>query len=278
MNKSKTIKDFKNFCFRLFKKLEADSIMDSSAVLAYYLTLATIPALISLIAILAYLPTADLQSYIFNVILKNLPGQAGQMILDSINEVLNTKKPSLLSISFITALWATSSGMLAIMQQLNRVNSVQETRSLTNSRAVAVGLTLIYVSLYIFVTLVLIFSSKFNVYILKTLHLSSYSESIISIAKYFISFFLVNFMFSSIYFLAPNAKTRFVMISKGSAISTLVLILSTYIFNIYISNFSNYNQIYGSLGGIIMYMLWLYLYGFILLLGAEIDTLNKDSH
>ncbi len=270
--------EFKNVCLKLYAKLNSDNVLDSAAVLAYYLTLATIPALISLIAILAYVPTGDLQSNIIDTVLKNLPGQAGQMIVSAINDVLTNKKPSVLSISFLTALWATSSGMLAIMNQLNIVKAVKETRSIAKSRLVAVGLTLIYVTLYIFITLVLIFSSKFNVFILETLQLTSYSETIISIVKYCISFMLVNLMFSSIYYLAPNSKSKFVLITRGSVIATFILIMSTNIFNIYITNFSNYNQVYGSLGGIIMYMLWLYIYGFILLLGAEIDNVIEEEY
>ncbi len=262
----------KNFAFSAISKIQEERIAESSAALSFYLTLATFPALISLIAILAFLPIDGLEQNLLSLITQNIPGNAGDFLIKVIKEVLTEKKPTLLSFGFFATIWISSSGMTALINQLNFAFKVKENRGFTHKRIVSVGLTLIYVLALIFISFVIILGEKINLYIHITLGFSYLANTIFFILKYIFGFFVLLLTFSSIFCLAPSHRQKFNLFSFGSIFSSLTLVLASVGFNFYISNFASYNEIYGSLGGIIIYMLWLYIAGYILLLGAEINA------
>lgn len=265
-------KNVKKSLTAIINKIVEVRMAESAAALAYYLTLATFPALISLVAIIAYLPIDGLEKNIVHLISNSVPGNSGLVIIEILKEVLSEKKPSLLSFGFFAAIWFSSSGMEAIINQLNYSFKVKELRSLGRRRLVAVGLTLIYVFSLIVVTLFTILGQKLNFIILDFFGFSYLAKTTYFIIKYFIGFGFLLLMFSSIFYFAPAQKQVFKFISAGSCFSSIVLVIAAIGFNFYISNLASYNEIYGSIGGVIVYMLWLYITGFILLLGAEINA------
>lgn len=246
--------------------------LDGAAALAFYLSLATFPALICLIAILPYLPISGLETFVTNLLIqKENSGSETWVWVEIAQEVLTVKRPKLLSFSFIFAIWATSSGMVAVMDQLNIVFNVRENRSLIRQRLVAIGLTMIYYGILLLVASTIIVGKKFNIAVLDFLGLSTYSTFTFGLFKYLCGYAFLIFALSFMYYLAPNIKQEFVFLSVGSLFGVNIIILASYIFNIYIYNIATYNEIYGSLGGMIVYMLWLYIIGFVLLIGAELN-------
>lgn len=263
---------------KLAHKIMDNRIDESAAALAFYLTLATFPALIALIAILAYMPLFDLEKQIVQIISENIPGNAGVYIINTIQEVLREKKPTLLSFGFITALWLASSGMTSVINQLSYSFRSTNRRGFFHQRGVAIGLTLIYVLVLVFLSIFILLGRRLNFFILDYFGLGDFAKTTFYILKYVIGFVFLIFSFSTIYYLAPWQKQRFRFASLGSLLGALTLVFATVGFNFYITNFANYNQIYGSLGGIIIYMFWLYISGYILLLGAEINSAYYESH
>lgn len=262
---------------KLAHKIMDNRIDESAAALAFYLTLATFPALIALIAILAYMPLFDLEKQIVQMISENIPGNAGIYIINTIQEVLREKKPTLLSFGFITALWLASSGMTSIISQLNYSFRSTTNRGFVHRRGVAIGLTLIYVLVLVFLSVLILVGRRLNFFILDYFGLSDFAKTTFFVLKYIIGFLFLIFSFSTIYYLAPGQKQKYRFSSLGAVLGSFALVLATVGFNFYISNFANYNQIYGSLGGIIIYMFWLYISGYILLIGAEINSAYYDS-
>jgi membrane protein len=104
--------------------------------------------------------------------------------------------------------------------------------------------------------------------------MNDYSYLTFSILKFILGYFLLLLTLSSIYYLAPNHKRKFKLLSYGSLFGANVIIVASLIFNYYIVYFATYNQIYGSLAGIIIYMLWLYITSYVLLIGAEINQIT----
>lgn len=258
----------------LSQKIVDDRVEEGSAALAFYLTLATFPAVISLIAILPFLPIPGLEQIITQSIAANIPGNAGNLIVDITREILSEKKPSLLSIGFISAVWVASSGMSAIMNQLNIVFAVTDRRSFIHKRLIAINLTAIYVLIFIVFSTTMILGQDFLEFALSTLNLSIYQSSILYFINHILGYALLLFAFSFIYYFAPGGKQKFKLFSIGSVFASTMITVAALIFNYYISNFSSYNQVYGSLGGIIIYMLWLYITGYVLLIGAVLNAIR----
>ncbi len=265
-------KILKNTFRAIINKIQDVRMAESAAALAYYLTLATFPALISLVAILAYLPIPGLENNIVNTISSTVPGNSGEVLINILKEVISEKKPSILSFGFLAALWFSSSGMEALINQLNHSFKVKEVRSFARRRLVAIGLTLIYVFALILVTVVTVLGKKLNFFVHDLFGFSYMAKTTFFLIKYVIGFSFLLLLFSSVYYLAPSQKQEFKFISIGSCFSSIALVLAAIGFNFYISNLASYNQIYGSIGGVIIYMLWLYITGFILLFGAEINA------
>lgn len=255
-----------------FEKINENRIDVGAASLAFYLTLATLPALISLIAILAYLPIEGLERTIIHSIAENAPGNAGTYLIKIVTEVLNKKEPTLVSLGFITTLWLSSSGMSAILNQMNFSFGVTTTRNFAYQRLVSLGITLIYVGVLVVLATLIIVGRKLNALVLDYFGLSYYSQVTYFIIKYGFGLIALLLSFALIYYLGPRKQQRFRVFSLGGLFGSLALVMATLGFDFYISNFAAYNEIYGSLGGIIIYMFWLYISGFILLLGAEINA------
>lgn len=256
----------------IYEKIFKNRALEGAASLAFYLTLATFPALITLIAILPYLPIHGVDAFITNLLIQKENADTTSWIwVDIAQEVLTVKRPKLLSFSFIFAIWATSSGMVAIMNQLNVVFEVNETRSIIRQRLIALALTVIYFAIIIFIASTIIIGQRYNNFILNFFGLSTYSNLTFTIFKYICGYLFLIFALSFIYYLGPNTKQKFIFLSYGSLFSVNIVLIASVIFNFYIFNIATYNEIYGSLGGMIVYMLWLYIIGFVLLVGGEIN-------
>lgn len=136
--------DTKFFFKTLISEIQDDQVATGGAALAFYLTLAILPALISCIALLAYMPIEGIEELIFANIKRYMPGEIGLLLREVLNEAISNKKPGLISTGFVGALWATSSGMGATINQLNVVYDISEQRSLFKHRLLSIGMTIVY--------------------------------------------------------------------------------------------------------------------------------------
>ena len=259
------------FLKALFVEVQNDRVTEGSAALAFYITLATFPALISLIAIVPYLPIPGIEDFIFSWIVSNLPGASGTLLMEVAKEVLAVQRPAILSTGFMAALWASSSGMVSVMNQLDIAYNVKKRRSFLSQRTTAVILTVLYITCVLAASILVIKSDGISEIIDDLSHSGTIISYSISIVRYFIAYTILLTGFASLYYLAPNCKPKFRFVTPGSLFGSSVLILTAIGFDYYISNFSSYDRTYGSIGGIIIYMLWLYMGSFVMLLGAEIN-------
>lgn len=266
----------KRFAKITFKEIQNDRVSEGSAALAYYLTLASFPALISIIALIAYLPTESLDKFIFDAIRSNVPGSAGDFFMKTAKEVLDAHRPALLSGGFVAALWASSSGMCSVMNQLNVAYDLKESRGLILQRLVAIGLTLIYVVCLLTGSFLAVKSrGLFSILDLWSESYLLFSYAITAV-RYLIAYSILLASLASLYYLAPNTKLPFRFITPGSLVGATLIIVAALSFDYYISNFGSYNKTYGSIGGIIVFMVWVYIASFVILVGAEINAVYED--
>jgi membrane protein len=268
---------FRNFLESLVLKVQEDRTPDGAAVLAYYLTLATFPAITTLIATLPFLPIDGLQDFLLQLVYNSAPGNTGEYIANIIHEVLSNKKPALLSIGVLGTLWAASSGMVAVIVQLNLAYNVKKERSFLKRRLVAIGLTFFYVLTLMVIGAIVILGQEAITWLGFAAEGSLLEKNLTLIFRYFLAYSLLLFAFASIYYLAPNSRQKFKYITPGTFIGASFIILATMSFNYYIKNHADYSKTYGSLGGVVVYMVWIYIAGFVLLFSAQINEILKNQ-
>jgi len=137
----------RQFLKELYRKTVEDDILNGAAVLGFYLMLAIFPAMIFVLAVIPYLPIANIDQAIMDLLRQALPASAADMFAGVVQDVTQEQRGDLLSFGLLVALWATSTGMYAIMQQLNIAYDVDEGRGFLRARLVAIALSLLFVVL-----------------------------------------------------------------------------------------------------------------------------------
>lgn len=251
---------------------EEDNVFNGGAALAYYLTLAIFPALIFLLSVLPYLPISNLDRAIMDLLHQALPGEAASVLESTVQGLVNEQKGGLLSLGFIGTLWAASSGMYAIMRQLNITYGVKEERPFVKGRATAVLLTLLFGLLVIGGFALIVGGGALQEWIGNNLGWSQALLVAFAVLRWIIILGFLLLGFAVIYYWGPNVDQKFEWISPGSVVGVALLLLTSLLFRLYVQNFGNYDATYGSLGALIVLMLWLYVAGLVLLLGSEINV------
>lgn len=262
----------RQFLIDLKKEISEDNLSNGAAALAYFLTLALFPAMILILSLVPYLPIQNVDQAIMDFLRQALPGDSAAMFTGVIEEVTD-KKGGLLSFGILATLWAASTGMLAVMQQLNITYDVKEARSFVKARATALGLTLLFGALLLSAFLLIVLGGKIEGWLASAMGSSGAIVTLFAAFRWVVILAAMLLAFSVAYRFGPNVERKFRFVSVGSALGVLVLIGATLGFRYYVANFGNYSATYGSIGAVIIFELWLYIAGFVLLLGSEIDAL-----
>lgn len=251
---------------RVWAAIGQDEILDRSAALSYYFIFALLPTLLFLTALLALLPVPQLLNRLMAYVSDVLPGDAGLLVRKTLGQALHGAHAGLLSVGAVTALWAASSGMTSIMAALN-----VERRSWWRERLLAVGLTIVFSVLAVVALVLLVFGQNLGEAIAIAKGWGTAFRMIWQIVRWPLAIYLGIAAISLVYRLAPAANQRWAWVTPGSAFAVVTWAIMSVALRFYVDHFANYNATYGSIGGLILLMLWLYLSGVVLLVGAEIN-------
>ena len=266
------------FAKDLKSEIEKDAVFNGAAALVFYLILAIFPALIFLLSLLPYLPIPNLEQAIMDFIGQALPGEASATLGGVVNDLISQPRGDLLSFGLLGTLWAASSGLAAIMQQLNITYGVTEKRPFFKVRGIALLLLLIFSILILSSFALIVLGGELQNYLAATLGLSDLVLTVFAILRWFIIFAMISLSFAIVYYLGPNVEQKFRFITPGSAFGAIAIAAASLGFKLYVTNFASYDKTYGSLGGVIILMLWLYVAGIVLLLGSEVNSLIEHYH
>jgi membrane protein len=261
------------FAKELVHEAKEDDISNGAAVLAYYLMLAIFPAMIFIMAVIPYLPIAHVDQAITDLLRQALPASAAEMFTGVVHEVTGEQRGGLLSFGLLGALWATSSGMNAIMQQLNITYDVQESRSFVKARLIAVALSVMFAVLVLGGLSLIVLGGQIQDWLGARFGLHQWLLGFFVVFRWVVIFLGLLLAFALIFYLAPDVKQRFVFITPGSLVAVLLLVVASIGFAWYTQNFGHYSATYGSIGAVIVLMLWLYLVGLVILGGSEVNAL-----
>lgn len=263
----------KQFLKELNQETSDDNIYNGAAALGFYLTMAIFPALILVMTLIPYLPIANVDQAIMDMLGQALPKEAYDMVAGVINEVTSQKRGGLLSFGILATLWAASSGMYAIMQQLNITYDVKEERSFIRARATAIFLSLLFGLLVIGAFTLIVLGGVIQDWLGNRFGFSGLLLGFFVVFRWVMIVAALLLGFAVIYKFAPNVEQKFAFITPGSVLGVALLIIASLVFAFYTSNFADYSATYGSIGAIIILMLWLYIAGLVILIGSEINSL-----
>lgn len=257
------------FIKELVKRYFDDEIPRLSAELAYYFLLSMFPFLMFLITLLGYLPIP--QDQVFGVIEEFMPKKTMRLIESNLAYILNNQNGKLLSLSAIVAIWSASNGIGAIVRAFNRAYDVKESRSLLVAKGMAILLTFAMIFVILVSLLLPVFGKMIGVYIFNEFGKSEKFLSFWNTLRWGFSSIILFIVFTVLYFLAPNKRLKMKEVITGSIFATTGWIVVSLIFSYYVNHFGNYSAMYGSIGTIIVLMVWFYFSGMILVIGGEIN-------
>jgi len=259
----------------LYRATTEDNVFNGAAALGFYLTLALFPALIATMSIIPYLPIDNVDRAIMDLLAQALPDQASGLVRDVVGQVIGERRGGLLSFGLLGTVWATTTGMYAVMQQLNITHDVKEARSFIHARLVALGLSLLFEVLVIGAFSLIVMGGILQDWIGNRHGFSRLLLTFFATFRWVVIVLALLLGFAVIYRYGPNVRERFVFISPGSVVGAALLIAASLGFSLYAGHFADYDATYGSIGAVITLMLWLYIAGLVILLGSEINVLLR---
>lgn len=269
----------KEFLWRLYDKFFDENITSHSAQVAFYLSFSLFPLLLFLVNLFGLIlgQADDLRQELFSYLKQIMPNSAYLLVQKTILEISENSSKGKLTIGLVVALWSASAGMDSLRVALNSVFKLKETRSWWKTKFESLVLTLVLIILLSFVLGIVFYGWQFISGFLALINLPVESVLILQVIQW-ISFVLVLLVtFGMIYNFLPNQKDfRHYWISYGSITAIILWLLGANGFRIYLNYFNNYDKTYGSLGAVIILMLWLYLTALAILIGGAINSVLSE--
>ncbi len=257
-----------------------DDIWGRSAQLSYYFLLAVFPALLCVVSVLGMMagPGSALRESLMQYLGHALPGDAASLVSRTLDEAIKNSGAGKLSFGVLAALWAASNGMSAISDTLNIAYHVREKRSWLKRHLVDVGLTIALSVLIVAALAVMLFGAKIAGLLAAHIGMGKVFTWVWAVGQWVIILVCLLGAFALTYYLAPDLEnTEWHWITPGAVVGFTVWILSTAALRFYLSFFNNYSKTYGSLGAVIILMLWFYLTGASILIGGEFNSEIKHA-
>lgn len=255
------------------KALNNGTITTRASSIAFKFFMAIFPAIIFLFTIIPYIPIENFQETLLITIRGFVPDNFFSIIKETTEDIVTRQRGGLLSLGFILALYFSANGILGVITAFNSSYQVVETRSIWKKYLISFGLVFILILLLFIAILFIIGGTAGLEYLTETTNINNtLYYYIMQIARWIILIVMLFFGVSFIFYLAPAKRVRFRFISAGSTLATFLFILSTIGFNYFVNNFARYNAIYGSIGTLLVIMLWLYINSIVLIVGFELNA------
>lgn len=259
---------------RTVKEFQQDELTDRAASLTYYAVLALFPALLVLISMLGIAGDSATQSVLDNI-KKLAPGPARDVLTDAVTQLQGSAGVGsvLAVVGLLGALWSASGYVGAFIRTSNAVYDLPEGRPVWKVLPVRVGLTLLLMVLACVSALMVVFTGGLARELGTALGVGDTALTVWAIAKWPVLVLLVALMLAILYWAAPNAKGRgFRFVTLGSLLALLIWLIASAGFAVYVANFGSYNKTYGTLAGVIVFLVWLWITNLAILLGLEFDA------
>ncbi len=257
----------------LFKEIQRDAVNTRAAAVSFSFLLSLFPAIIVLFTLIPYLPIEGLQVIVMLYIYNLMPHSAYLTISATIQDIVSQQRGGLLSLGIILALYYSTRGVFELMNSFDKVYPTFRKRNFFPKIAVSIKITLLLFLLFL-LSIIFIVAGEYVInWIMDSLNFKdSFTYFVLNTIKWLTIIFLFYASISMIYFYGPAVHKRWKFFSAGSTLAALLSMLTSLLFSFFINNFGQYNKIYGSIGTLIVIMLWLYYNSLILLIGFELNA------
>jgi len=260
---------------KTLREFSADQCTDIAASLTYYAVLALFPALIALISLLGVFGQGERSvDTILNLVNQVAPGGTADVLRDPLEQFSSSPAAGFaLVFGIVLAIWSASGYVGAFSRAMNRIYEIEEGRPFWKLRPMQLFVTIVSILLILIMLVVLIVSGPVTAAVGSALGLGETVQIVWSIVKWPILALAVVLIIAILYYATPNAKQpKFRWISLGALLALITLVVASFLFGLYVTNFSNYDRTYGSLAGVVIFLLWLWIANLALLFGAEFDA------
>lgn len=258
--------------FFFYKGVKQGAITTRASSLAFNFFLAFFPSIIVLFTLIPYIPIVDLQDTLMELITTILPPHTNEIAFSTIYDIINNPRSGLLSIGFVLTIFFATNGVNSLIEAFNSSYHINESRSIIQQRLLSLGITFLLSCILMITILLIMFSKTVVNYLITTEIIENKSIEYILFGKWMVIIIMLFVGISIIYHFGPTIKKKFKLFTPGSIISTCLIIVTSSFFNYYISNFAEYNKVYGSIGTLIIILLWMYINSIILLIGFELNA------
>lgn len=263
------------FMKELIERFNQAEVLGLSAQLAYFFLLSLFPFLLFIVTLLGYFPLDD--RMIIEVLAEYLPADVVVMIDQNLTQIINNRSGGLLSISILGTLWSASNGFNAITKSFNKAYRVNVTRNFILGRLIAIGLMLTIILAILFALLLPVFGKVIGENILILIPLPESFLNLWDLLRWVTSSVMFFIVFYVLYKLAPNTKIRENCVIWGTLFATISWQIVSYAFSFYVETLGNFSITYGSLGTVIILMIWFYISGIIITTGGVINALMTEK-
>lgn len=261
----------KKFVKEMYYRIMYDEISLLSANLSYYFILSLFPMLIVALALTPYFKID--QQFLLEKIQNFAPGDLGNYLFDMISEVLNNKNNTIITVGIVFTLWSASSGIYGIIIAFNNAFRVRDGRIWIVTKLISVVITALFlVGMFVVLALV-VFGKQLTYLLFHKFNLDEGFYNLWSVLNYSFPILFTFIVFVFLYIMGPNLKLKAISILPGSIFATVSWTLVSRLFGYYIDHFSSYIKTYGTIGAFMAFIIWLYITGYILIIGAEINAI-----
>src|ERR1700761_6782776 len=256
-----------------FGEIKQGTLANKASSLAYNFMLALFPATIFLFTLIPYIPIRHFQDNLLTILGQILPNDAYVALKSTIIEIVKTQNARLFSFGFLTTLFFATNGVNRLMQAFNKSSLITESRTYLRRRWVALVLTVVICVSMLVAVSIMIAGHKILIFLQHHFYSKAHGWFIaIALLKWIIVIVIFFVTVSLLYRYGPAHKQKWKFLSPGSVLATSLAVLTSLGFTFYINNFASYNKIYGSIGTLIVLMIWLYLNSLIILIGFELNA------
>lgn len=257
------------------REFSSDQCMDMAAALTYYAVLSLFPGLIAVFSLLGVVGQRQATSdAVLELIGEAAPGESADAIRGPIEQMASSSAAGVALITgILLAVWSASGYVGALSRAMNRIYEIEEGRPFWKLKPVQLLVTVVAIVLLVLAAVILVVSGPITEAVGDALGIGSVAQTVWSILKWPVLLFIVVLIVAILYYATPNARQpKFRWMSVGALLAIIVLAIATMAFGFYVANFSNYDRTYGSLAGIVIFLLWLWIANLALLFGAEFDA------
>jgi membrane protein len=269
-------------CYIFFQEIKREAILNKASSLAYNFMLAIFPGIIFLFTLIPYIPVDNFQERLMELLQLVIPNEAYAAVESTLEDIIKKQNGGLMSFGFLLATFFSTNGIVNLMRAFNKSSLSRENRSWGRRRLIALGLSFAIITALSASIAVFTIAGMVIAYLKSHISydLSWFWTLVIKTSRWVILFAFYFLMVSLLYKYGPSVSRRWKLFSPGATLATILAILTFSGFAYYINNFNAYNKLYGSIGTIIVMMIWMYLNSLILLIGFELNasiTLSKQS-